>query len=197
MDKTIIGLVSALSTKKTKIQDQDFFEYDGKFYHTSTPEEWDAFSIEEKKAIGKHAKDLFMHSYQNGEAQLFTISTLVDDSMDLNTAIFIGREEGVDFIQWKGDLYPTYPRGEFFYDAPIVTEVKYVEPIQGCNTFVDHTQNDDSNLILTEDAENEILGASNFHDSENEWITDATDVSDNETIPDFDPHSLDNDNLLL
>ena len=44
---------------------------------------------------------------------VFTVSTLVEDTMELETAILTGREEGADFIEWQGDLYPTHTQEEF------------------------------------------------------------------------------------
>ena len=109
------------------------FQFEGRLYHSFIKEEWDALSIEEKQAVVEEAKEFFEEDEEADEVteevaeevteevaeeveplpDVFTVSTLVDDTMELETAILTGREEGADFIEWQGDLYPTHTQEEF------------------------------------------------------------------------------------
>ena len=202
-----------------KHNDLEFFEFDGRLYHTYTQNEWDAFSVEDKKEIGMRSKDFFQQAFSTKESeptdqmpkeevssdeniqedtvvgedtpeetteeevvqeetteeeivqeetiqeetteeeivqegttqeeiseneiiqeeapenediqeeisettsdtpneelpepQIFSVSTLADDTMELDTAINTAREEGAEFVQWHGDIYPAFSQEEF------------------------------------------------------------------------------------
>ena len=98
------------------------FEYKGNYYSNYLKEEWDAFSVEEKKQFHEKAKYRIAEQQKennvnpevnNSSGTTLSLATNVDDSMELTTAVQLAREEGADCFQWKGELYPTYTQEEF------------------------------------------------------------------------------------
>ena len=153
------------SFAQARLDGNHIYEFEGKWYHAFTKEEWEALSIEDKIAIGQEAK---------AEGAI-TFSTLVDDSMELDTAIYTGREEGADFIVWRGDTYPTRASHGLSYNEPIVTEIRY-DFNEYSNAIIDVTSCDDENLVITDNSNHVIT----------EYETDNLIADDSFSNADFD-----------
>ena len=112
--------------KRHELGKGELFEYNGNWYTTYYKEEWEALSLEEKKAALRDMKtgveqpsgDLTSPETPKPVQPVFTIATQVDDSMEIETALFMAREEGADLFEWHDDLYLTYAQEELDQMSP-------------------------------------------------------------------------------